>query len=330
MIYRELGTSGIKAPAVIFGAWAIGGWYWGPADDDAAVDAIHSAIDSGITMVDTAPMYGCGHSEETVGRALRDRRDKALVATKCGLRWDLEQGAFHFKTTVRGLGDITVYKNLHPESIKLECERSLKRLQTDTIDLYQCHWPDPTANLDDAMAALMDLKAEGKIRAIGVSNFSAEQVRVCLKTAMLATDQPRYSLLDRAAEQKLVPFCMENNVGLIVYSPMEQGLLTGKVTMDRKFSEGDMRTSRPWFQPQNRARVLEALARVQPLAGKYACTLAQLCVNWVISQKGITSAIVGARNVQQARENAGAAGFTMEQADLAFIRETFQALGNPR
>jgi len=197
MIYRKLGMSPLEVPAVVFGAWAVGGWFWGGTDDNAAVEAIHAALDSGITCIDTAPMYGCGHSEEIVGKALKGRRDSALIATKCGLRWDTTVGERSFETSVEGVGNVEVYKNLRPESIREECERSLKRLQTDCIELYQCHWPDSTTNLDDTMSALLALREEGKIREIGVSNFTSEMIQQCLDNGPVASDQPRYSLLHR-------------------------------------------------------------------------------------------------------------------------------------
>lgn len=329
MQYRELGSSGINVPVVIFGAWAIGGWYWGPSDDDQAINAIHAAIGAGINCIDTAPMYGCGHSEEIVGRAIRGKRDKVIIATKCGMRWDLQEGEFFFNTEDAVLGALSVYKNLCGDSIRLECENSLRRLGIDAIDLYQCHWPDNTSNLDDTMSALLELQQEGKIRAIGVSNFTSEMIAECLKNGSVASDQPKYNLLQRGIENDILPYCEQNSVGIIAYSPMEKGLLTGKVTMDRSFVAGDFRAGEAWFQPNNRKRVLEALQRIEPLTAKYKCTYAQLAVHWVIRQPGVTSAIVGARNPDQVRENARASELNVEQSDLDWIRTIFQELGGP-
>ena len=326
MEYRKLGNSSLEVPAVIFGAWAIGGWAWGPSDDNAAEDAIRASLDAGVNCIDTAPVYGCGHSEELVGRAVKGRRDRVIIATKCGLRWDSTEGEFHFRSTVQGVGDVDVYRNLRPDSIRLECERSLVRLQTDWIDLYQCHWPDPTTPLEDTMEALLDLRQQGKIREIGVSNFTPEMIRRCLAVGPVASDQPRYSLLDRSIEQDVLPFCRENGVGVIVYSPIAQGLLTGKVTPDREFPPGDLRGAHRWFTRENRQKVLEALEGVRDIAEAHRCTFGQLAIAWVIHQPGITSAIVGARSPGQARENAAAAGVRLSAEELARIRKVFEAL----
>ncbi|MEJ5298891.1 MAG: aldo/keto reductase [Armatimonadota bacterium] len=326
MVYRKLGNSSLEVPAVIFGAWAIGGWAWGPTDDAAAEDAIRASLDAGVTCIDTAPIYGCGHSEEVVGKALKGRRESAIIATKCGLRWDSTEGEFHFRTTVQGVGEVDVYRNLRPDSIRLECERSLVRLQTDYIDLYQCHWPDPTTPLEDTMEALLDLRQQGKIREIGVSNFTPEMMRQCLAVGPIASDQPRYSLLDRSIEEDVLPFCRDNGIGVIVYSPIAQGLLTGRVTPDREFPPGDLRASHPWFTPENRRKVLEALEQIRPVAESHGCTLGQLAIAWVVHQPGVTSAIAGARTADQARENAAAADVRLSADELQQIRQVFEGL----
>jgi len=329
MELRQLGKSDLKVTPVVFGAWAIGGWFWGGTDDAEAVTAIRAAVDAGINTIDTVPMYGFGHSEEIVGKALKGIRDKVIVATKCGLRWNRTDGDFHFVAQDEQNRSHRIYKVLKPDSIIEECELSLKRLNVDVIDLYQCHWPDTTTPIADTMGALMKLKEQGKIRAIGVSNFTPAMMRECLTAAPLASDQPKYSLLAREIEADVLPFCRENGIGVIVYSPLAQGLLTGKVTMDRQFAPGDLRVNTPWFQPQNRQRVLDALGRIRPIADAHRATLGQVAINWVINAPGVTSAIVGARNAAQVRENVHAAEFRLSEEEQSFIRSTFESLGKP-
>jgi len=329
--YRQLGNSDLKVSPIIFGAWAAGGWFWGPQDDDDSVRAIQAAIDAGINCIDTAPIYGMGHSEEVVGKAIKGRRDKVFLATKCGLRWDTP-GEGSNPWTYKGLDstECTVVRNLRKAAIVAEAEQSLKRLGTDVIDLYQCHWPDPSAPIAETMEAMVTLKQQGKIRAIGVSNFTPEMMAECLCHAPLASDQPPYSLLRRDIEADVLPFCRQHNVGVIVYSPLEQGILTGRVTMERTFPEGDYRSGRPWFQPANRRRILDALEKVRPIAEAHNATLGQVAAAWIIAQPGVAAAIVGARNPDQARENARAADIRLSAADLQTIRSTFEALGKPQ
>jgi len=328
MEYRQLGNSDLKVPAIAFGAWAIGGWMWGGTDDDAAVRAIRRAIDVGITCVDTAPAYGFGHSEEVVGKAIAGRRDEVIVATKCGLRWDLEDGEFFFDSTKDGK-PCKIYRNLKPYSLRFEVEQSLRRLDVDVIDLYQCHWPDATTGIEETMGALLDLQQQGKIRAIGVSNFTPEMMAQCLECGVIASDQPKYSALARDIEADVLPFCRQHNVGVLAYSPIAQGLMTGKVTPDREFPEGDQRRNAAWFTQENRRRVLEMLDQVKPIADGHGATLAQVAANWVISQPGMTAALVGARNEAQVEENAKAAEFKLTADELATIRRLVEELGGP-
>ncbi len=330
MEHRQLGKSGLKVSPVIFGAWAAGGWFWGPQDDADSVRAIHAALDAGINCIDTAPIYGMGHSEEVVGKAIKGRRDKVLLATKCGLRWDTP-GEGSNEWTYKGLDGVErpVVRNLRKHALIAEVEQSLERLGTDTIDLYQCHWPDASTPIAETMEALATLKQQGKIRAIGVSNFTPDMLAECLRHAPLASDQPKYSLLARDIEADVLPFCRQHGLGVIVYSPLEQGLLTGKVTMDRTFPEGDYRSGRPWFQPANRRRVLDALAKIEPIAKAHNATLGQVAAAWIIAQPGVTAAIIGARSPEQARENARAADIPLTAAELQAIRKTFEDLGKP-
>jgi aryl-alcohol dehydrogenase-like predicted oxidoreductase len=329
MEYRNLGATDLRVSVVSFGAWAIGGSMWGGTDDDAAVSAIQAAADHGVTCIDTAAIYGMGHSERLVGKAIAGRRDKLVIATKCGLRWDLAEGQFFFKALSPDGRQMDVYRNLRPASIRHECEQSLKRLGIDYIDLYQCHWPDPTSNLDDTMATLLDLRREGKIRHIGVSNFTVEMMQQCMKIVPLASDQPKYNALEREVEADVLPFCAANNIGVLAYSPMAMGLLTGKVTVDREFKGDDTRASRPWFTRENRQRVLDMLEKVKPIAQAHDATIGNVFVNWILRQKGMTTALVGARNARQAAENTKAGEFALSDEEVKRIRGLVEELGGP-
>ncbi|MBX7256597.1 MAG: aldo/keto reductase [Candidatus Hydrogenedentes bacterium] len=329
MQYRILGRSDLSVPVVSYGAWAIGGWMWGGTDDAAAIRSIQAAIDTGMNLVDTAPTYGMGHSERIVGQAIKGRRDQVIVATKCGVRWDLESGRVVFQTKDNDGVPRNIIRCLRPESIRHEIEQSLQRLGVDVIDLYQCHWPDVDTPLADTMETLLDIQKQGKIRHIGVSNFTVEMMEECLKSGVIVSDQPQYNPLQRAIEKDVLPFCVANDIGVLAYSPIAQGLMTGKVTMDRTFKDGDARAERPWFQPQNRKRVLDMLEAIRPIADGHGVTLSQLTINWVFSQKGLTTAIVGARDEKQVAENAKAAEFTLSEDELKTIREAVEALGEP-
>ncbi len=326
---RQLGNSDLRVPPIIYGAWAIGGWYWGGTDDEASVRGIHEAIDLGITAIDTAPMYGFGHSEEVVGRAIRGRRAAVQVLTKCGMRWDRDEGQFFFNTTDDNGKEYAVYRNLKRDSIVEECERSLKRLGVETIDLYQCHWPDNTTPLSETMETLLRLQEQGKIRHIGVSNFTPEMIETCRKHGSVVSNQPHYSLLKRDAEADILPYCREHNIGLIVYRPLEQGLLTGKYGPDASFGEGDNRANDRLFSKESRRRIQSALAKIQPIADAYNATLAQVTIAWTIGEPGITAAIVGARNPEQVRDNVGAVGILLSDGERKAIRDIFEGLDVP-
>ena len=326
MKYTTLGKTDIQLPAVSFGAWAIGGWLWGGTDDALAVQAIHAAIDAGITCIDTAPTYGMGHSETVVGQAIKGRRNDVILATKCGMRWDRAEGEKKMDTTMNDGTPCSVYRNGRPDSIIEECENSLKRLGTDVIDLYQVHWPDNTWPLDDTMETLLSLKDAGKIRAIGVSNFDTDMIALCQTKGPVDSVQPRYNALQRDPEVTLLPYCVEQGIGVLAYSPIAQGLLTGKVGMDRTFPEGDIRNQNPLYSAENRRAVLAMLERVRPIADGYNITLGQLFTAWVTHQPGLTTALVGVRNPDQARENAVAGAVTLREADVAAIRKEVEAL----
>ena len=328
MEYRELGTSGIKASVVALGTWAVGGGpFWGDTDEREAIRAIHVALEEGINLIDTAPAYGFGKSEEVVGKALKGRRSKAVIATKCGQWWDDETGSPFYE-----ISGISVRRSLDPRTIRIEIENSLRRLQTDTIDVFQTHWPsiEPFKTpISDTMACLMQLKEQGKIRAIGASNVTPAQMDEYRLAGVLDVCQPRYSLLDRVIEADVLPYCHRHNIATLVYSPLEQGLLTGKIGMERRFAPQEYRNMIPWFKPANRRRVLNMLEGWKDLITKYRCTPGQLAIAWTVTQPGVTCALCGARRVENVKENAPAGSLQLEAADLARIRRDAEALGAP-
>lgn len=292
---------------------------WGGTDVAQSVAAIQAAIDAGINLFDTAPIYGFGLSEEIIGRAIKGRRDRVLIATKCGLIWDEPNGEFFFEEEGH-----RVYRYLHPESIRRELEQSLRRLQTEYIDLYQTHWQDPTTPIEDTMAELLKLKDEGKIRAIGVSNVTLNELKRYLAVGPIDTDQERYSLLDREHEYDLLPFCRQHGIAFLAYSPLAWGLLTGHVTPDRKFPPGDLRNESPRFSRTFRQQVMNFLRELDPLRENYSATYSQLVLAWTIAQPGVTHALTGIRRPEQAYENAKAADIQLTEADLKLIEETRQ------
>lgn len=314
MRYRSLGQSGIQASVVAFGAWAIGGWPWGGTDESNAIAAIHKALDLGMNLIDTAPAYGLGLSEEIVGKALQGRRDKAIIATKCGLVWHTDKGTYYFTEY-----DKPVYRYLGPKSIRYEVEQSLKRLRTDYIDLLQTHWQDPTTPIEDTMGELLRLKDEGKIRAIGVSNVTVEQLEAYCRVGPVDSDQELYSMLDRRIEADLLPYCREHNIAVLAYSPLAQGLLTGKVGPEREFPQGDMRRNNLRFSVENRRHIAAMLDEFRPIADDRGITLTQLVIAWTVAQPGLTHALVGARNPEQVEENAGAGDVELTAEELNVI-----------
>jgi methylglyoxal reductase len=329
MTSLPLGDSSLFVSRVILGAWSYGGWYWGGAEDAASRAALHAAVDAGMTSIDTAPVYGFGRSEEVVGAAIRGIRSRVQVLTKVGLRWDTDEGTHFFDTVDPEGRSWRVTRNLQPESVRWEVEQSLRRLGVDHIDMIQCHWPDPGTPIPDTMGALKALHEEGKIGAVGVSNFSPEQLQEAadsLGGVPLASNQPRYSVLHRQIERDVLPHCLENNIGLIVYSPMGRGILTGRVTMEREFPEGDGRRDEPLYHPENRARVLAALEDVRGIAEDHGISLANLSVAWVLHQPGITAALVGARTAEQAKENARAMTVQLHADEVARMTEIFAAV----
>ncbi len=300
---RILGRNGPQITIIGFGAWAIGGpWQygWGKVDDDESIKAIHTAIDNGINWIDTAAVYGFGHSEEIVGKAIKGIRKDVFIATKCGMLND-------------GKGNAVI--NLKPESIRKEIEESLKRLQTDYIDLYQFHWPDPNTPVEDSWGTMVELKNEGKVRYIGVCNFDVQLLNKCMQIESVQSLQPPYSLLRRDIEKEILPYCLENEIGVIVYSPMQAGLLTGKFDYN-KLAEDDWRRKHRMFQEPFLSKALEFVEKLKPIASNSNRTVGNLAVAWVLRNKAVTAAIVGARNSHQVIENIKSADYTLTEDEI--------------
>ncbi len=321
---RKLGNSDITVTPIAFGAWAIGGLMWGGNDDHDALEAIQVAYDLGITTFDTAPVYGFGHSEELLGKALQGKRDQVQILTKYGLRWDATVGEYHFSLEDEKGNAHKVHRYAGKESLIKECEASLKRLKTDYIDLYQIHWPDNTTPIAETMEAVAQLLQQGKIRAAGVSNYSEEQVKEAQQTVMIASDQVPYSMLNRGIEEELLPYALEAHVSILAYSPLQRGLLTGKITENHQFNAGDTREGNRYFKPENIRSVNRFLEDIKPIADDKQITLAQLAINWTFHQPGITCALVGARNRKQVKENAKAASFTLSQEEMQKINTALE------
>lgn len=314
MLTRKIGRSGILASTVGLGTWAIGGWMWGGTDEKASVAAIHAAIDEGVTLIDTAPAYGMGRSEEIVGRAIKGRRDKVVLATKCGLVWHVQQGNYFFSQQ-----DKPVHRYLGRGSIRHEIEESLRRLGTDYIDHYITHWQDPTTPIVETMAALEELKAEGKILSIGASNCSTDDVKLYLSNGQLDAFQEEYSMVRRDLEQEILPICRENSVSVLSYSSLALGLLSGKIGPNRSFTGDDLRKGNPRFSEHNRQKIANLMQAVRPIAEDHHASEAQVVIAWTLSQPGITFSLCGARNPEQARENAGAGRIRLSANDIAAI-----------
>ncbi|MCB2406834.1 aldo/keto reductase [Hymenobacter lucidus] len=329
MEYKELGNSGVRASVITFGSWAAGGWMWGGTEQNDAVGAIRAAYDLGVTSIDTAPIYGMGLSEEIVGQAIKGLpRDKVQVLTKFGMRWDLPtpQGDFGFKTKDNSGHDLDVYKYAAPESIIRECEDSLRRLGTDYIDLYQIHWPDVTTPIDATMEAVAKLVQQGKVRAVGVSNYSAAQMAEAEKTVPLASNQVPYSMVRRNIEKDVVPYCLEHNKAILAYSPLQLGLLTGKIKPGQHFDASDLRATHPLFKPEFVTRVNAFLDQIRPLAESKNVSLSQVVLRWTLAQPGITVALVGARNAEQATQNAKAMDVKLSSEELDYITKELNKL----
>ena len=330
MEYTELGNSGVRVSRIAFGSWAAGGWMWGGTEQNDAVGAIRASFDLGVTSIDTAPIYGQGLSEQIVGEAIKGLpRDKVQLLTKFGMRWDLAKGDFAMKTRNNDGQDIDVYKYAAPESIIKECEDSLRRLGTDYIDLYQIHWPDKTTPIPETMEAVLRLVEQGKVRAVGVSNYSVEQMQEAEKVLPLASNQVPYSMVRRAIEKDLVPYTLAHHKAILAYSPMQLGLLTGKIKPGQPFEESDLRARHPLFTAENVTRVNAFLGKIRPMAESKNATLGQLVLRWTLAQPGISVVLAGARNPEQAVQNAHAIDVELSPQEVDFISQQLEQMPQP-
>ncbi len=301
MEFMKTAVDGLELSRIGIGTWAMGGAGWGGIVDDEAVKAVQAGLDMGITVVDTAPVYGSGHSEELVGRALSEAgyRKKAILATKCGLSW-----------TPAG----NVYRDCRPETLKKEIEDSLRRLKTDYIDIYQIHWPDIKVPFADQAAVMLDFMKQGKIRAIGVSNFSDAQMDEWRRTAPIHTMQPSYNILENKLFADPIPYAQKHNIAILGYSALSRGMLSGNYFVGMKFKDGDMRQKDdPKYQGQNFVNHIAAVDELKTYAEKFGKTVAQLAVRWVLDQ-GITCALWGIRKQEQLEPIPGVLGWTLDAA----------------
>jgi aryl-alcohol dehydrogenase-like predicted oxidoreductase len=308
---RKFGKTDMEITPIGFGSWAIGGNTWGPQDDEEAVGAIRRAFELGMNWIDTAAVYGFGHSEELVARALKGVSERPYVFTKCSLVWD-EEGEVH--------------NVLEKDSVKRECEESLRRLQTDVIDLYQIHWPNPEEDIEEGWSALAELKEEGKVRHIGVSNFDVEQMERVQKIAPVETLQPPYNLIDRGVEGEILPYCGERDIGVIGYSPMKSGLLTGKMTRERvqNLPSDDWRRNAPEFNEPRISRNLELVGLLEEIGAEHGRSPAEVAIAWTLRHPAVTAAIVGGRRPDQVDGIIGAAEIRLSEDELERI-ENFLA-----
>lgn len=323
----QLGKSDLEISPIVFGAWAIGGWMWGGNDDKDAIKGIHASIDRGATTIDTAPIYGFGHSESLVGEALRDfPRDKVEILTKFCLRWDTDQGEFYFDSEMPDGKPVKIMKYAGADGIQKEIEDSLRRLKTDYVDLYQIHWHDPSTPISETMEVLERLIEQGKIRAAGVCNYNADQMGEAEQTVGLASNQVPYSMVLRDIEEDVVPYVQKHGNGILAYSPLQRGLLTGKITSDYVFNKGDHRPQTKFFKEPNLSNTNDFLKRIMPIAEGHHASLGQLVINWTLRQPGMTAALVGARNPEQVIQNAGSLDFKLSDAELSTINQELSKL----
>jgi len=311
---HRLGDSEIQVSAIALGTWAMGGAVetWGHVDDRESIATIHQALDQGINLIDTAPVYGLGHAEKIVGKAIQGRRREVVLATKCGLLFPRSKNELPPRCLSR-------------DSILRECDASLRRLRTDVIDLYQCHWPDPDVPFRETMEALTTLLERGKIRAIGVSNFNCAEMAAMREFGPVHALQPPFSMLHLRAAEDLIPYCIEHGISVLPYSPLAKGLLTGKFNADSRFE--DVRARDPEFIGARYRRNLSIVASLQEISARYDKTVAQLAINWVASSPGVTAPIVGAKRPSQVLENIGGIGWSITEDDRTTIDTLLREAG---
>jgi aryl-alcohol dehydrogenase-like predicted oxidoreductase len=326
MEYNKLGKSDVKVSELAFGAWAIGGMFWGGADSKEAIKAIETAVDHGMTSIDTAPVYGLGLSEELVGKAIKGKRDKVQILTKFGLVWSEKNGEYYFSLKDNSGKEVDIYRYSSKDKVISDCDRSLKLLGTDYIDLFQIHWSDSTTPVSETMEALEILIKKGKIRAGAVCNYSHELMAEAKKTLAIASNQVPYSMVNRKIEKDIVPYCIENNIGILAYSPLQRGLLTGKIKHDHKFTEGDTRPDTIFYKEPNLSRIIHLTNGLNEIAMERGVSLSQLVLNWTIQQPGITCTLAGARNAAQVLDNVKAADFRLSAEEISRINELLSNL----
>jgi len=321
MKHNTLGKTGIKVSELAFGAWAIGGWMWGGTDSKEAIKAIETAVDHGMTTIDTAAVYGFGLSEELTGKAIKGKRSKVQILTKFGLSWNEKKGEFFFASKDNSGKDVNIYRYSSKEKVISDCDESLRRLGTDYIDLYQIHWADPTTPVSETMEALEILIKKGKIRAGAVCNYSPDLMKEAVKTFQIASNQVPYSMVNRAIENEIVPFCIEKNIGILAYSPLQRGLLTGKIKQGHLFNDGDTRPSTLYYKEPNLSRILEFTEKLKKISDNRKVSLSQLVLNWTMQQPGISCTLAGARNSAQVLENVKATNFLLTNEEIGLINK---------
>ena len=327
MELKQLGNSSVKVTPLAFGAWAVGGWMWGGAEEKESLRAIRASYENGMTTIDTAPVYGFGKSEELVARAMEGiARNKYQILTKFGMNWQSGQGEYFFDTTDNDGRTVKMYKYAGREKVRQECEESLRRLKTDYIDLLQIHWPDSTTPISETMEEVARLMKEGKVRAAGVCNYSAQQVEEALKTVQIVSNQVPYSMVNREIEKEIMPQAVKKGLAILPYSPLQRGLLTGKITRDYKFNEGDTRPGTKYYKPENLDRINAMLKRLKPVADKHGVTLSQLVINWTTNQPAMGCVLVGARNEQQVIDNARSLSFTISEQEMKQINQAVEEM----
>ncbi|MGC4234777.1 MAG: aldo/keto reductase [Niabella sp.] len=315
---NRLGTTDVEITPITMGAWAIGGFMWGGNDEKDSIAAIQAYIDNGVTSIDTAPIYGFGYSEELVGKAIKNfDRSKVQILTKFGMVWDMEKGDYAFEGKDNSGELKKIYRYGGYETALRDVEASLKRLQTDYIDLIQLHWPDTTTPIEETMRAMEKMLQDGKVKAVGVCNYKAAQLKEAEQTIKLASNQVPYSMLKRDIEKEVVPYALENNLSIIAYSPMERGLLTGKYESMAALNAEDHRNN--YFKRFDFTAVKKLTDNLADLATKYDATTAQLVLAWTFHQPAVAAALAGARNAQQAEENAKAMAISISDDDLTLI-----------
>ena len=320
MIKKHLGNSDLKICPIVFGAWAIGGSGWGGNAEKDSLEAIETAIDAGLSSFDTAPIYGYGRSEELLGRIISKKRNRAHleIFTKCGLNWNIEKGEFYFKGNFNNK-DYSVYKYNGKDGIIKECEDSLKRLSTDYIDLYQIHRPENITADEEVMEALGRLQEQGKIRYAGVSNYDLKKLKNSNKHLSLVSNQMPYSMLERGIEKEMMPFYIENGIGILAYSPLQRGVLSGKYKGEIEWNDDDHRKDTIWFQNENLRIINAFLDRISDIAKGKGASLSQIVLQWTLNQKGISAVLAGARNATQILENINSLDFHLDQNEIELI-----------